>query len=927
MRQRRALKLNRLILSLTAVAGLLLPAHAQAVQPERWLHTTEADFEPGQRDQTVVTNLGDLRLASGSSLLSKMPGDASILNDVQELDGVLYLAGGPRGELLAQRGESVETITQLPEHQVFALAAYQGQLLVGLSGNSSRLAVLADGELQTVVELEDVRYIWDLAVDEGRIYAATGTEGKLLLISPDGQPREEGANGQNANYSMPSQRGSGSSASGSQAGGESAETSDFQNQSHDAEPAENEQPAGDDDRPAVAENLETTVILDSQQTNILTLARDADRRVYAGTDTEGLVYRLTRQDGNYQPYVLYDAPEPEIGALLVTEDGTVFAGTADAEQAKPGRLEEAVSEQEGRPVDEEGARPGDAEDIPQVPPEAGPIGEEDDDGGDGDGGDDEPAPGPSPDPEPNTADQSSDAMAPQSGQPQNRAGGDRARQRLQTQSPAQNPDQGRQEASRPSPEQLDQLREVVRDRLDEARQSGEMQVGTGRLESRPSRSAPSGPSRSQRDRRSQPDEEGNAIYRISSDGFVHEVFRESVMVLDIAAAEDRLLVATGNQGQVYSVDRGTEETTIVGELEAEQVTTVVGQMEGDGTLLATANPARLIRMAGDVADRGTYTSPVLDASQVSLWGVLRLMAEIPEETSLAVETRTGNVGDPDEGTWSGWSDPQAFMPDPQASPLQPHEMELASPPARFLQYRLTFFGRGGTTPIVKQIELAYVMPNLAPTVSSLTAEYEENSSSSRSRNGNDGEKEPEAVSTMNLEWEARDPNEDRLTYRIEYRRAGSERWMPVEEGLNRPSYDWQTRHVPDGRYVLRVTAFDRRDNPGDMARTATRQSRPVVVDNTAPRIEVTSMAVDGNQATLSVGISDDVSPIKELAYRVNGKEPYEPVLPEDMIFDSTAEQAAVTINGLSPGQHVVTLRALDDRGNPAYESVSIQIEP
>src|SRR5690606_28376349 len=126
-------------------------------------------------------------------------------------------------------------------------------------------------------------------------------------------------------------------------------------------------------------------------------------------------------------------------------------------------------------------------------------------------------------------------------------------------------------------------------------------------------------------------------------GFVSEVFRESVMVLRIAPAPNGgLYIATGNEGQVFRVDPRAEETTTILDLDAEQVTALLPGAPGadspDGLLLATANPAELRVMTSAVADEGTYTSPVMDATQISLWGMFDMLATIPEGTSITVET-------------------------------------------------------------------------------------------------------------------------------------------------------------------------------------------------------------------------------------------------------------------------------------------------
>ena len=56
---------------------------------------------------------------------------------------------------------------------------------------------------------------------------------------------------------------------------------------------------------------------------------------------------------------------------------------------------------------------------------------------------------------------------------------------------------------------------------------------------------------------------------------------------------------------------------------------------------------------------------------------------------------------------------------------------------------------------------------------------------------------------------------------------------------------------------------------------------------------------------------------------MDSAELYEPILPEDLIFDSTRESFTVTISDLAPGPHVVTLRVADSRGNVGYQAVTL----
>ena len=65
---------------------------------------------------------------------------------------------------------------------------------------------------------------------------------------------------------------------------------------------------------------------------------------------------------------------------------------------------------------------------------------------------------------------------------------------------------------------------------------------------------------------------------------------------------------------------------------------------------------------------------------------------------------------PAEKGWSKWTDEA-----PATEFLQ-----VQSPPARFLQYRLTFTSNGGkTTPVIEEVNVAYQVPNLPPQIKSI----------------------------------------------------------------------------------------------------------------------------------------------------------------------------------------------------------------
>ena len=893
--------------------------HAAAVQPERFVHTTEADFEPGDFDNTTATALGDLRLAPASAEVNRLPAGYSVIYDIATVGGRTYIAAGPEAAIFRldpdAEAEAVEAdaadgdaeaaeppapeavpVVRLPESQIFCLAVDGERLLAGISAEtgtrvasldlaaastfapsddddeqegaepvadtgaqaedaeapnpqadtSSTVGELNAGLLTTVAELADDRYIWDLLPVAGDddaaagLLIATGIEGRIHFLARDADAPE--------------------------------------------------------------------LLLDTAQANVLALAGSGQSGglypAYAGTDTDGIVYRLA-EDGT--AFAVFDAPQPEVGALAVGPDGALYLGTADANQSRPGRLDGAATDDGGRPDTDLELAPTDADaEAPTpdpIPPAPEPVAEADD-----------------------LAEPGTEARAP------TQTGGAGAGAAADDDDTAGGPTDGADRSGadpagdEPEPERdYDTLREAIRQRLLAARKSGTLAAGTAKsTETRPT-SAPTGADA--------PD--GNAVYRIDPAGFSSTLFSESVVILDLHLDADaqRLLVATGSEGQVYAIDLASSDSSILRDYDAEQVNAFGAGPDG-GLLVGTSNAASVHTLTGGLAESGTYTSDALDAGQPSLWGKLALNATTPEGAALRLAFRAGNTADPDAAAWSAWSDEVAAERGDNRAALSPLSVPVDAPPARYLQYRLHLeAGADGASPEVASVAIAYITPNLPPRIASLSATYPEAP-----------EPGTPASPNMTVEWQATDANGDRLLYTLEAQPDATAEllanegaaadtdappvqatWLTIAEDLTETRYEWNTRTFPTGRYTLRVRADDRLDNPTDDARTTARRSDTVVVDNDPPSLENVATQITGKTARLSGTASDTVLPIGGLAYKVGEDEQYRPILPEDLIYDSTSEDWSVTLPRLKSGAHVVSLRAIDQRGNTTYRNLIIQV--
>ena len=622
------------------------------------------------------------------------------------------------------------------------------------------------------------------------------------------------------------------------------------------------------------------VVFDSNENNLLCLASDGKDLLYIGTDPHGLLYRFNRK--TKESFVVHDANESEITTLALATDGTVYAGTAESiENTMPDMsTTESVG---GRP---EGSG---AMDIPSQPPE-------------------EPKPPQVPDPNPGEPDpipkQTSSAIV-------HPAIFLKKKDKRQT---AAKPDEPNAEPTQEAPGEDP---------------GGEPAPGMpGELEPSapvaPIAPAPPGSF----DDSGEPRAGGNAVYRIDTSGFVSEIFRGQVLVLSMIEKDGVLTLGTGSEGRIYQLNPAAEETAVLAKLEPKQVMAMCQTSEGR-LLLGLANTGGIASLTSGFASTGTYTSSVLDASQISTFGQLRLHGRLPKGSELLVSTRSGNLSEPTDTGWSKWTD------DAPATEY----MKIKSPTARFFQYRLTFKSTDSKqTAVVDEADVAYQVPNLPPKVKSVTlATAEPETAPNAAANaaaslagseGGDSSSAPQSRGTgkQTITWAAEDPNSDSMRYTISYRSGTRAPWIQMKDDVSETTYEWDTRTVGDGRYEVKVTASDELENALGSGRTASRISDPVVVDNTAPVIADLKAEGKNNQVSVSARGVDQMSPLYSFDYSVDSAKDWQAVLPSDKLCDSPEESVSFAISGLTTGVHQIALRCTDAAGNHAIRTVTVTVE-
>lgn len=443
----------------------------------------------------------------------------------------------------------------------------------------------------------------------------------------------------------------------------------------------------------------------------------------------------------------------------------------------------------------------------------------------------------------------------------------------------------------------------------------------------------------------EPDEAGRrrtakpVVYRVLENGVVETVWSAPDATIQALAVDDggQLWVATGatTAGGLFRIDPATGAWALMGRPGPPQLLSLA--LDAGRLFVGTGGPGRVYRLELDGSPLGRMISTVHDAKQLSDWGVLRFDAGERPKGRLSFRTRSGLSARPDD-SWSIWSAPLSVA---DGAPI-------TSPPGRYLQWEATLERAGSETPELWEVSAAYRQRNQAPVVRAVNASP---LGTPLQRGGEDGGPQPVVQSLpgnlrvefsvgsvrdrfaeddqaawarrfRTIRWDAADPNEDALVYRLEVRARGETGWQLVKDDLRESVFAWDSGMVPDGRYVLRVTASDRLQNPADEGREASRESVVLTVDNTPPAIDGYSAVRDGGTVRGTATVSDAIGPLRTLEVAVDGGA-WLPVNPADAVLDQSRETARFAVPVPLEGEHVVVLRATDAAGNVAVARAMI----
>ena len=438
---------------------------------------------------------------------------------------------------------------------------------------------------------------------------------------------------------------------------------------------------------------------------------------------------------------------------------------------------------------------------------------------------------------------------------------------------------------------------------------------------------------------------GSKVYRITSEGAPEELWssREDLVYTLALSPSGKLLLGTGNKGLVLQLEDNNVFSSL-GKTASAQVTGLV-QGPGGKVYAGTSNPGKIFALGPDTEPEGTFESQTFDAKIFAKWGRLSWWGENGAPNGqVSFYVRTGNTSNP-EKNWSDW-----------CGPYTSGKGEAVNcPAARFAQWKAVFKAGTAGAPSIGWVNLAYLPKNVAPSIESVAVQspgvrvqgpmgappMQQQAVQLRMPAATGAGSAPvqppqpaqrfepppqgfAARGQQSVLWNARDDNDDDLTYTIYFRAEGEKNWRLLKDKLDPRFYSWDTNTMPDGAYYLKIVASDAASNPPGEGLTGRMYSDRFEVDNTPPA------AVNLRQGAASAGVrlqfeaKDSYSILTRAEYSVDAGD-WQIVFPTDRTSDAPEESYEILLKDMAPGEHTVTVRVYDQFENSATAKLTFTV--
>jgi len=389
--------------------------------------------------------------------------------------------------------------------------------------------------------------------------------------------------------------------------------------------------------------------------------------------------------------------------------------------------------------------------------------------------------------------------------------------------------------------------------------------------------------------------ERSALYCVHTNGIVEKIWsseKEYIYSIFYDKRDDDVIVATGNSGRLYKIKKDRS-FNLIFESKSAQLFKIKGN--GKGFTLISNNSASVIKIEDKLNSKGTYLSQIFDLEVKSRLGRIYWDSLTQNNSAVSFFVRAGNSNIPDK-TWTEWSPP---FTDKENSNLN-----LSG--YRYIQIKVLLNSSNmAESPYLKNFRLFYVQANLKPVIEKIETirpsyiRVKDNNKNGMLKN----------KKYLNIKWEANDPNNDLLKYRIFIKKVMDKNWVIFKKDITEKKIKIWTELFEDGQYSVKIVADDSLTNPQKQSKSYTRISQPFVIDSTAPILS--DFIIEKKRINFKV--FDKTSIISEVCYSFNGSV-WLPLFPKDMINDSRSEEYEFDLRN-QDSQKIIFIKVSDEFRN------------
>ncbi len=400
-----------------------------------------------------------------------------------------------------------------------------------------------------------------------------------------------------------------------------------------------------------------------------------------------------------------------------------------------------------------------------------------------------------------------------------------------------------------------------------------------------------------------------SLFRVDRDGYGKNIWLRSDEQIQslIADKDNAVLVGVGRKGKVYRVLENGDISMLVntsgGQISAMTFTS------DHRLVIGSSNPGFCWLTDKSPAGTGAMESEPMDASMISTWGVLSWQGR-KGDGDIRFFTRSGNADNP-SSSWSEW----------QAVQAEAGVWRIASPAARFLQWKCEMTGRGEPAPEVDEVSVSYLQNNRPPEILAVMVypqnEYYGSGENAAEKPDKGGivygaalGKSEKKKGWRTAHWLFEDANMDALSFSLYCRRQDDAQWFELAKEVFSNIYPWDCTQMADGAYRLQVRATDQPTVPDELALSSSKESDVFIIDNTGPEIEFTPVA---NRQVLC-RLRDQGNIISAIEYSINSGG-WKKIYPTDGICDAKQEQVRIPLPKELHGQIQIAVKAVDEAGN------------